>query len=111
MLLFRTSFCFYIFTLFFVFSSDRAGKASVNIVAFKHPLRSGANRCIKKYNNVKAVEVETKNFSKYLNYFDIAGKSENCPEFLIKVVRKGPPISSGDIFCAVKSYLHLLQLF
>ncbi|AZB17646.1 hypothetical protein EGI15_02070 [Chryseobacterium cucumeris] len=111
MLLFRTFFCFYIFTLFFVFSSDRAGKASVNIVAFKHPVRSGANRSIKKYNNVKAVEVENKSLSKYLNYFDIPGESDSCPEVLLKVVRKGPPVSSGDIFCAVKSYLHLLQLF
>lgn len=111
MLLFRTSFCFYIFSLFFIFSSDRAGKTLVNVVSFKHPVRSGANRCIKKYNNVKAVEVENKSFSKYLNYFDIPDKSENCPKVLIKVVRKGLPVSSGDIFCAVKSYLHLLQLF
>jgi len=111
MLLFRTSFCFYIFTLFFIFSSERAEKSLANVIAVKRPVRSGVNCSIKKYNNVKAIEVENKIFSKYLYHSDITYKAGKCTETLLKSLQVSSCIVSADIFCAVKSYLHLLKLF
>ncbi|GEM_PF-1034451 len=65
----------------------------------------------KKYFNLKAVQYRSKTSSQYYTNTTTSYFSEKYIHAFVETVKINSRIISKALFCAIKSYLHLLQLF
>lgn len=111
MLLFRSSVFVYIFTLFTLFNSKWTKMSIAEVLITRHSTQEGYNIISKAYKNVKAVQVNIKNFSKFFSHADTGEANQKISRHYFETFTIVKNFFSKTIYCFVKSYLHLLQLF
>jgi len=111
MLLIRSFIGVYLVILFSFFNSDWAEKSLMNIPVKGNTVSHGINPVVESYYNVKAVQVYTKSFFKNIFAMAPADAPERMAEQFLNTEACTRLMPAPAVFCAVKSYLHLLQLF
>ena len=82
-----------------------------DVLVSKHSTSEGYSTVSESYKNVKAVQVNGKNFSKFFSLADKEEVYRETPDNYCKVFKIVSTVSSKAIYCFFRSYLHLLQLF
>jgi hypothetical protein len=82
-----------------------------NIMISEHTAKPGFNKPVKVYKNVKAIQAGSKSYSKFFGID--SGESSTLKErsYYSGHIKINIAVFSKNIYCFVKSYLHLLQLF
>lgn len=106
------SFIFLYFAILFThFNSQWADNSLHNIPLVTCPGDQGINFISESFLNVKAVAVGVKNIGKYVAEISCNSYFKKNEILVSEITKVNTQVVATAIFCAVKSYLHLLQLF